>query len=159
MSEISEEQPAAPVSSDETPIAEKVPSTKPKLSEERLKHLAMMREKASAKKKELRELRNKEKMIKQKTLEERIRKVEEFENTTPVKKTEEVETNTDEVEEVKPQKKTKTIKKVKKQVVDSDSDSDSSIEDASAIKEFYKRNVTVGRVSTARLLGMCGNHG
>jgi hypothetical protein len=85
MSEISEEKPVnpeIPEIPDEAQIADKTPPTgpvKPKLSKERLEHFAMMRGIAAAKQKELKTLRDKEKMIKQKTLEDRMRKVEQFE--------------------------------------------------------------------------------
>jgi hypothetical protein len=141
MSAISEEKPVnpeIPENHDEEEIAEKTPPTapvKPKLSKERLEHLAMMRGIAAAKKKELRTLRDKEKMIKQKTLEDRMRKVEQFEINKFSKEPEEPQKDSETDNEVQEKKKTKKKKKI---IVDDSSDSDSS-EDASAIKEFYKR--------------------
>ncbi|GAQ83076.1 hypothetical protein KFL_001340310 [Klebsormidium nitens] len=103
-------------------------------SPEKLKQMALMREKAALKKQAMKELTEKEKALKQKTFEERVKKVQALEKTfkpEPEPKAPEPEPQEEseaEVEVVKVKKAKKPVKKVKKVIYESDSDSSASSE-------------------------------
>ncbi|GAQ92770.1 hypothetical protein KFL_011300010 [Klebsormidium nitens] len=137
----------------EAPAAAATGKVKKPCSPEKLKQMALMREKAKLKKQAMKELTEKEKALKQKTFEERVKKVQALEKAfepepkpkpKPEPKAPEpapLEESEAEVEVVKV-KKVKKPKKVKKVIYESDSDSSASSEsddDAPYVQRKQKR--------------------
>jgi hypothetical protein len=136
---------------EEVTEAVEVPAANPKGKEkkpcslEKLKHLEMMRAKAKQKNDQMRELCNKEKMIKEKTFQERVKKVEALEKSfkpAPEPKAPEPEPKEEseaEVEVVKVKRVKKPTKKVKKIIYESESDSSASSESEDEAPYFQRK--------------------